>query len=162
MKRIAIARAIVKEPDIIILDEATSALDAESETLVNEALHKLMQGSTTTISIAHRLSTIKRSERIIVLSTEGKVAEEGTYAELTSRDGAFSKLMESQLGGAPAPPYTPRQQNEITEREADEAERQEREKEEEDEEESEEGKEPENDEDGEGVRVRREEEEKKQ
>ncbi|KAF3906662.1 hypothetical protein ABW20_dc0109793 [Dactylellina cionopaga] len=129
-QRIAIARAIVKEPDIIILDEATSALDAESETLVNEALHKLMQGSTTTISIAHRLSTIKRSERIIVLGTDGKVAEEGTYAELTGRDGAFSKLMESQLGpGAKVAEFPPRREMEITEREADEAERMERERE---------------------------------
>ncbi|EPS38257.1 hypothetical protein H072_7907 [Dactylellina haptotyla CBS 200.50] len=130
-QRIAIARAIVKEPDIIILDEATSALDAESETLVNEALHKLMQGATTTISIAHRLSTIKRSERIIVLGADGKVAEEGTYAELTSREGAFSKLMESQLGGGPGAgtaEYT-RREMDITEREADEAERIERERE---------------------------------
>ncbi|KAK6543912.1 ATP-binding cassette permease mdl1 [Orbilia ellipsospora] len=131
-QRIAIARAIVKEPDIIILDEATSALDAESETLVNEALQKLMQGSTTTISIAHRLSTIKRSERIIVLGTDGKVAEEGTYAELTGREGAFSKLMESQLGGGPAARQVeyPRREMDITEREADEAERLEREEEE--------------------------------
>ncbi|KAK6341194.1 ATP-binding cassette permease mdl1 [Orbilia brochopaga] len=125
-QRIAIARAIVKEPDIIILDEATSALDAESETLVNEALQKLMQGSTTTISIAHRLSTIKRSERIIVLGADGRVAEEGTYAELTGRDGAFSKLMESQLGGGPEEErevVMARREMDITEREADEAER---------------------------------------
>ncbi|KAF3924775.1 hypothetical protein ABW21_db0200512 [Orbilia brochopaga] len=125
-QRIAIARAIVKEPDIIILDEATSALDAESETLVNEALQKLMSGSTTTISIAHRLSTIKRSERIIVLGADGRVAEEGTYAELTGRDGAFSKLMESQLGGGPEESrevVVQRREMDITEREADEAER---------------------------------------
>ncbi|KAF3107819.1 ATP-binding cassette permease mdl1 [Orbilia oligospora] len=153
-QRIAIARAIIKEPDIIILDEATSALDAESETLVNEALAKLMAGSTTTISIAHRLSTIKRSERIIVLGTNGKVAEEGTYAELTSREGAFSKLMESQLGGAPS--EYPRREMEITEREADEAERirEEQEREEEEEVEGEEGRvEESDDEKEENVRV---------
>ncbi|KAF2727815.1 hypothetical protein EJ04DRAFT_529126 [Polyplosphaeria fusca] len=99
-QRIAIARALIKEPDILILDEATSALDAESETLVNQALGKLLQEKNTTISIAHRLSTIKRSDRIIVLTSDGKVAEEGTYKELSSNsEGAFSKLMEWQLNG---------------------------------------------------------------
>ncbi|KAF3938265.1 hypothetical protein ABW19_dt0206269 [Dactylella cylindrospora] len=156
---IAIARAIVKEPDIIILDEATSALDAESETLVNEALGKLMQGSTTTISIAHRLSTIKRSERIIVLGTNGKVAEEGTYAELTSREGAFSKLMESQLGGGAEPGYQ-RRNLDITEKEADEAERIRLEEEEEEREaeegvEEEEGNKGEDTDDGDAVKVER-------
>ncbi|KAK6519638.1 ATP-binding cassette permease mdl1 [Arthrobotrys megalospora] len=155
-QRIAIARAIIKEPDIIILDEATSALDAESETLVNEALAKLMAGSTTTISIAHRLSTIKRSERIIVLGTDGKVAEEGTYAELTSREGAFSKLMESQLGGGVGyPAQQQRREMDITEREADEAERiREEEEEEEAEEEEERRIEESDDEREEDVRVR--------
>ncbi|TGZ80912.1 hypothetical protein EX30DRAFT_341238 [Ascodesmis nigricans] len=99
-QRIAIARALVKQPDILILDEATSALDAESETAVNEALAKLMSSSSTTISIAHRLSTIKRSDRIIVLSTDGTVAETGTFKDLSTRpDGAFAKLMEWQLNG---------------------------------------------------------------
>ena len=98
---IAIARALVKDPDILILDEATSALDAESETLVNEALNKLMQGAATTISIAHRLSTIKRSDYIIVLGNNRKVAEQGTFKELSNRQGAFRKLMESQLGARP-------------------------------------------------------------
>ncbi|KAF8466630.1 P-loop containing nucleoside triphosphate hydrolase protein [Kalaharituber pfeilii] len=99
-QRIAIARALLKNPDILILDEATSALDAESETLVNEALGRLMKGSSTTISIAHRLSTIKRSDWIIVLSADGKVAEQGTFKELsTKEDGAFKKLMEWQLSG---------------------------------------------------------------
>lgn len=99
-QRIAIARALLKNPDILILDEATSALDAESETLVNSALAALLKGQNTTISIAHRLSTIKRSDRIIVLSNDGKVAEIGTYAALSANpESAFSKLMEWQLSG---------------------------------------------------------------
>ncbi|KAA8907349.1 P-loop containing nucleoside triphosphate hydrolase protein [Sphaerosporella brunnea] len=102
-QRIAIARALLKKPDILILDEATSALDAESETSVNEALSKLMESSTTTISIAHRLSTIKRSGHIIVLGNDGKVAETGTFEELSSRNGPFSRLMEWQINGGEAP-----------------------------------------------------------
>ncbi|KAM3479295.1 hypothetical protein MY5147_001776 [Beauveria neobassiana] len=99
-QRIAIARALLKDPDILILDEATSALDAESETLVNEALAGLLRGHNTTISIAHRLSTIKRSDQIIVLNTEGKVAEIGSYTQLAAnKDSAFSKLMEWQMSG---------------------------------------------------------------
>ena len=105
-QRIAIARALIKEPDILILDEATSALDAESETLVNSALAALLRGNNTTISIAHRLSTIKRSDTIIVLGPDGKVAEQGSYEELSSHpDGAFTKLMEWQMsGGETTPP----------------------------------------------------------
>ncbi|KAL4887136.1 P-loop containing nucleoside triphosphate hydrolase protein [Aspergillus karnatakaensis] len=108
-QRIAIARALIKDPDILILDEATSALDAESETLVNSALAALLRGNNTTISIAHRLSTIKRSDSIIVLGNDGKVAEQGTYEELSARpDGAFTKLMEWQLsGGDSKPPVSP-------------------------------------------------------
>ena len=103
-QRIAIARALLKNPDILILDEATSALDAESETLVNQALALLLSENNTTISIAHRLSTIKRSDRIIVISGDGRIAEEGTYAELSAKkDGAFTKLMEWQMSGE-APP----------------------------------------------------------
>ena len=99
-QRIAIARALIKNPDILILDEATSALDAESETLVNEALAKLLKGNNTTISIAHRLSTIKRSDTIIVLSPDGTVAEQGTYKELSgNKEGAFTRLMEWQMNG---------------------------------------------------------------
>lgn len=78
-------------------------MDAESETLVNQALGKLLQEKNTTISIAHRLSTIKRSDRIICISADGKVAEEGTYEELSSNpNGAFNKLMEWQLSGSEA------------------------------------------------------------
>jgi putative ABC transport system ATP-binding protein len=99
-QRIAIARALLKDPDILILDEATSALDAESETLVNAALANLLKGRSTTISIAHRLSTIKRSDKIIVLSSEGTVAEMGSYNELSAnKDSAFSKLMDWQMSG---------------------------------------------------------------
>lgn len=107
-QRIAIARALLKNPDILILDEATSALDAESETLVNSALAALLRGQNTTISIAHRLSTIKRSDHIIVLSNDGKVAESGTYNSLSSNpDSAFSKLMEWQMTGGDAPEKPP-------------------------------------------------------
>lgn len=103
-QRIAIARALVKDPDILILDEATSALDAESETLVNSALAELLKGRNTTISIAHRLSTIKRSDTIIVLSSDGTVAEVGSYKELSADPGsAFTRLMEWQMSGGELP-----------------------------------------------------------
>ena len=99
---------MVKNPDILILDEATSALDAESETLVNQALASLLRGNNTTISIAHRLSTIKRSDTIIVLGTDGRVAETGSYKDLSSRpDGAFTKLMEWQMSGGDNPREEP-------------------------------------------------------
>ncbi|KAI4760688.1 hypothetical protein E4T52_07408 [Aureobasidium sp. EXF-3400] len=99
-QRLAIARALLKNPDILILDEATSALDAESETLVNQALNTLLAGNNTTISIAHRLSTIKRSDMIICIDNDGRVAETGTYNELSKKkEGAFSKLMEWQMSG---------------------------------------------------------------
>ncbi|CZS93289.1 probable multidrug resistance protein 2 [Rhynchosporium agropyri] len=102
-QRIAIARALLKNPDILILDEATSALDAESETLVNSALAALLRGHNTTISIAHRLSTIKRSDHIIVLGNDGKVAETGSYPALSSNpESAFSRLMEWQMSGGDA------------------------------------------------------------
>lgn len=107
-QRIAIARALLKDPDILILDEATSALDAESETLVNEALAKLLGGNNTTISIAHRLSTIKRSDQIIVLNKDGMVAEIGSYVQLAAdKDSAFSKLMEWQMSGGEIPVKRP-------------------------------------------------------
>lgn len=106
-QRIAIARALLKDPDILILDEATSALDAESETLVNEALVSLLRGRNTTISIAHRLSTIKRSDQIIVLNNEGRVAEIGSYTKLSAdTESAFSRLMEWQMSGGEVPEKT--------------------------------------------------------
>ncbi|KAI1447216.1 hypothetical protein F5Y02DRAFT_380161 [Annulohypoxylon stygium] len=104
-QRIAIARALIKDPDILILDEATSALDAESETSVNLALAALLKGRRrTTISIAHRLSTIKRSDKLIVLSSKGTVAEVGSYEELSSNPRSeFTRLMEWQMSGGEVP-----------------------------------------------------------
>ncbi|KXS99482.1 hypothetical protein AC578_3772 [Pseudocercospora eumusae] len=121
-QRIAIARALLKNPDILILDEATSALDAESETLVNQALQALLRGDNTTISIAHRLSTIQRSDTIIVIGTDGKVAQVGPYRDLAAdKEGAFAKLMEWQMSGGQAAQQAPRKQeeeeNELTEEE---------------------------------------------
>ncbi|KAF5096952.1 hypothetical protein D0Z03_001514 [Geotrichum reessii] len=96
-QRIAIARALIKQPSILILDEATSALDSESEAAVNEALARLMTENSTTISIAHRLSTIKRSDSLVVLGTNGRVAEQGSFNELIARpDSALSKLLKAQ------------------------------------------------------------------
>ena len=91
---------MLKNPDILILDEATSALDAESETLVNQALHNMLQGNNTTISIAHRLSTIQRSDMIICIGADGRVAQVGSYRELSEdKEGAFARLMEWQMTG---------------------------------------------------------------
>ena len=93
-QRISIARAILKNPPILILDEATSALDTESERLVQEALERLMQ-SRTTIAIAHRLSTIRNADEICVM-LEGSIIERGTHADLLAQGGYYKKLNDMQ------------------------------------------------------------------
>ncbi|WP_311157062.1 ABC transporter ATP-binding protein [Prevotella nigrescens] len=93
-QRVSIARAILKNPPILILDEATSALDTESERLVQDALYKLMK-TRTTIAVAHRLSTIKNSDEICVMH-EGEIVERGTHDELMQLNGYYKKLHDMQ------------------------------------------------------------------
>ena len=93
-QRISIARAILKNPDILILDEATSALDSESEKLVQDALTNLMKNRTS-IVIAHRLSTIQEADKIFVMQ-DGEIIEDGTHEILMEKGGVYKKLIEIQ------------------------------------------------------------------
>ncbi|SFN58425.1 ATP-binding cassette, subfamily B, MsbA [Algoriphagus ornithinivorans] len=93
-QRLSIARAVLKNPPILILDEATSALDSESELLVQEALTKLMKNRTTLV-IAHRLSTIQHADEILVIE-KGRIVQRGTHTELMQRDGLYQKLSSIQ------------------------------------------------------------------
>jgi len=95
-QRLAIARALLSDPPILILDEATSALDTESERLVQEAVDRLLQGRTVFV-IAHRLSTVTHADQIIVLD-RGEIVERGTHAELLAKRGAYSRLYTLQFG----------------------------------------------------------------
>jgi subfamily B ATP-binding cassette protein MsbA len=93
-QRLSIARAVLKNPPIMILDEATSALDTESERLVQDALEKMMRNRTS-IVIAHRLSTIQKADSIVVLH-QGEIVEQGSHDQLLSSQGAYKKLVEMQ------------------------------------------------------------------
>jgi subfamily B ATP-binding cassette protein MsbA len=94
-QRLSIARALLKNPPILILDEATSSLDTESEILVQQAIERLMKGRTS-IVIAHRLSTVQNADMIIVLN-EGEIVERGSHNELLKLNGLYSKLYNMQF-----------------------------------------------------------------
>jgi len=98
-QRIAIARAILRDPRILILDEATSAQDSESERLVQEAMRRLMQGRTSFV-IAHRLSTVLRADRIVVLD-EGRIVEVGRHGDLVASGGLYAHLHALQFAPEP-------------------------------------------------------------
>ena len=94
-QRLSIARAVLKNPPLLILDEATSALDTESELLVQQAVHNLMKGRTVLV-IAHRLSTIRDAHRILVVD-DHRICESGTHDELLAKGGLYKRLYELQF-----------------------------------------------------------------
>jgi len=97
-QRIALARLILRNPQVLILDEATSSLDSESERLVQEALAQILPGRTTFV-IAHRLSTVQQADLILVMEA-GRVAEMGRHGELLEQNGVYRRLFEAQYFGA--------------------------------------------------------------
>jgi ATP-binding cassette subfamily B protein len=94
-QRLSIARALLKDPPILILDEATSALDADTETKVMRALDEVMKGRTTFV-IAHRLATVRKATRILVFD-KGRIVEKGTFEELVNAGGRFARLAQQQF-----------------------------------------------------------------
>jgi ATP-binding cassette subfamily B protein len=100
-QRIAIARVILKNPQILVLDEATSHLDSLSEALIQEALQRVMRGRTSLV-IAHRLSTILAADNILVMD-QGRLVEAGTHGELLARGGLYTSLYETQFSAAQEP-----------------------------------------------------------
>jgi len=94
LQRIALARALIRKPEILILDEATSSLDSKSEKNIQEAINKIVK-KTTIIVIAHRLSTILKADHIYVIN-HGRIAEEGNYEDLIKLNGSFKKMIEQQ------------------------------------------------------------------
>jgi ATP-binding cassette subfamily B protein len=93
-QRISIARAILRDPRILILDEATASMDTETESQIQQALERLVKGRTT-FAIAHRLSTLKHSDRLLIIE-KGELAEMGTHDELIAEDGIYARLVEMQ------------------------------------------------------------------